>query len=129
MNVCNMIYVENVTKVVSFWLSIGFVEIDRQGEEDALTVTVAPSIKDSSQLQFWKKSYIEQIAPEVANNRPSLLFVVEDIKMWHEKLEKYSENVSPITEYQEMVNFSFTDPEGSYFAFASTLFPLTERNE
>lgn len=52
--------------------------------------------------------------------------MVENIKMWHEKLEKYSENLSPISEYQGMVNFSFTDPEGNYFAFASTLSPLTE---
>lgn len=117
LNICNMLYVNNVPELVEFWKSAGFVELEREGEGRELTVILAPASDSNARLQFWNIGYIREVSPEVAESKPSLLFSVSDLELWHDKMSKLTNTTSPIHPLP-FRNFNFADPEGNYYAFA-----------
>ncbi|MFV0556510.1 MAG: hypothetical protein ACK5LM_05365 [Lactovum sp.] len=119
LNICNMLYVEDVKKNLDFWLAIGFVEVKRQGEGREFTVVLASHEKSAARLQLWDINYIREVSAEVAEMKPSLLFVVEDLEYWHEKISTVTDTVSEINP-QPFKNFNFQSPDGSYYAFAES---------
>lgn len=118
-NICNMLYVSDVEKNAAFWLSIGFIEINRQGEGKEFTVVLAPEMDSNARLQLWDIEYIREVSPEVAEMQASLLFTVDKLEEWHEKLSAATATTSAINELP-FKNFNFQDPEGSYYAFAES---------
>ncbi|MDR0297155.1 MAG: hypothetical protein LBI11_00640 [Streptococcaceae bacterium] len=134
MNICNMLYVGDVEVVAAFWEKVGFVEIGREGEGKALTIIVAPTADSNARLQLWKKSYIEEVSPEVANSVPSLLMTLDDLESMHAKLSEFlapfdmksgdfASKIMPISVRDGLTNFAFSDPEGHFYAFAKSEFP------
>ncbi|MDR0298842.1 MAG: hypothetical protein LBI13_02000 [Streptococcaceae bacterium] len=121
-NICNMLYIHNVAEVAEFWKAAGFVELKRQGEGQELTVVVAPSADSNARLQLWDIDFIRKVSPEVAESKPSLLFTVENLEAWHEKISKLAKTISAINEVP-FKNFNFADPDGNYYAFAESELP------
>jgi predicted enzyme related to lactoylglutathione lyase len=116
-SICNMLYVKDVATIVDFWKQIGFVEIGRQQIMDSETVIIAPTPVSDAKLQIWDIEFIRRVSPEVADNKPSMLFVVSDIEAWHGRLKAATDSTSAFMDNGGKRAFNFADPENNYFAF------------
>lgn len=115
--VCNMLYVKDVPNSANFWKSIGFIEISRSGKAEQEIVVLSPFEEATARLQLWNVDFIRQVSPEVAEAKSSLLFTVDDLESWHEKVSKVAVAISEINEVP-FKNFNFQDFNGDYYAFA-----------
>jgi predicted lactoylglutathione lyase len=112
-----MLYVKDVNAIAKFWKRVGFVELDRQFIMDSETVVIAPSETSDARLQLFDIEFIKRVSPEVADNKPSLLMLVDELEKWHAKIKGIATNVGDIQDNGGKGAFNFSDPEGTYFAF------------
>lgn len=114
---CTNLYVKDVKAESDFFIGIGFTEVSRQPMGDSETVMVAPEAQGNALLQIWDVEFIRQVSPEVADDKPSILFTVDNITEIYEKVKA----LAPLTnEMQDMGGkkmFNFQSPNGTYFAF------------
>ncbi|MGF1983062.1 VOC family protein [Lactococcus taiwanensis] len=111
------LYVENVALERRFFSEIGFTEIAFQEVEGSETVTFAPDNKGNALLQIWDIQFIRAVSPEVAENKPSLLFTVDDIGEWHDRVEALGGFTSELETLGDKQTFNFQTPNGCFFAF------------
>lgn len=116
-NVCTMVYVKDVVAMTDFFLNIGFVEVKRLELGETHSVILAPHLKSDANIQLFNIEFIKKMSPEVAGNVPSLLFVVDDIKRYHERVSKVADKTSEIVQMGDKYSFNFFDPEGRAYAF------------
>ncbi len=123
-NLCNMLYVSDVSKHAEFWTKVGLKELRRQGLGLQETVIFAVDADaPSARIQLWNLDFIRQNSPEVADMKGSMLFTVDDLEEWHARVSKATNTTSAINDFQGMVNFNFQDPDGNYYAFAKSELP------
>ena len=116
-NICVNLYVKEVEKEVDFFRSIGFLEIERHKMENSDSVVIAPLSDGNAFLQIWDIEFIKKVSPEVANDKPSLLFTVDNIEEMNEKLKKITPTTSDLMEKKKKKAFNFQSPSGNYYAF------------
>ncbi|PCS00226.1 hypothetical protein RT41_GL001537 [Lactococcus fujiensis JCM 16395] len=115
---CTNLYVEDVKAEAEFFKAIGFFEVSRQKVGESDTFIMAPTRKGNARLQIWDIEFIRQMSPEVADDKPSILFTVTDgLEALHEKVAAQGLMTSPISKMGENLTFNFQTPSGSYFAF------------
>lgn len=95
-NICVNLYVKEVEKEVDFFRSIGFLEIERHKMENSDSVVISPLSDGNAFLQIWDIEFIKKVSPEVANDKPSLLFTVYNIEEMNEKLKKITPTTSDL---------------------------------
>lgn len=123
-NLCNMLYVSDVPKHAEFWSKVGLKELQRNGLNQEETVVFAiDEYAPSARIQLWNIEFIRQTSPEVADMKPSLLFTVDHLEEWHARIATVTDKVSDINDFQGMINFNFQDPDGNYYAFATSELP------
>ncbi|MCW0927781.1 MULTISPECIES: VOC family protein [Weissella] len=71
-----MLYVSDVNREADFWVSLGFVERDRQDMGETEMVQVAPSEDGAFALNIFDREFIKENSPEVVDNVPSIMFHV-----------------------------------------------------
>lgn len=109
----NMLYVDDVEKVASFWEKLGAQEVERTKLPDD-SVNVVVRLFAQVEFSFFAKSFIEVFSPEVLGNTPSIMIYTDDLAAMHAQIE----NAMPITTQNGVDTFAFPDPEGNYFVFA-----------
>ncbi|RZI49458.1 VOC family protein [Lactococcus kimchii] len=114
---CTNLYVQNVKTEGEFFKTIGFVEMARQKNGETETLIFAPTAAGNARLQIWDIEFIRQVSPEVAEQKPSILFEVSDIQDWHEKVVAQGGFTSDLQEMGGKLTFNFQSPNGLYFAF------------
>lgn len=118
-NITTMIYVQDVAKIADFFQSIGFELIEQQEICNFPTIVLAPSRSSNARLQLFNIEFIRKVSPDVASNKPSLLFSVDNIEAFHEKVTKLTPTACPLSDRGGKLTFNFADPEGNYYAFMS----------
>ncbi len=116
-NMCVNLYVRDVEKEVNFFTSIGFLEIERHKMEDSDTVVITPVAGGNALLQIWDIEFIKKVSPEVAEDKPSILFTVNNIEEMHEKLKKITDTTGDLMDANGKKAFNFQSPSGNYYAF------------
>lgn len=116
-NMCTMLYVQDVKAEANFFQSIGFAEISRETIAESETVTFAPQAEGNARLQIFDIEFIKLMSPEVADNKPSILFTVSDILKWHDNVKTQGGFISDLQDMGGKYTFNFQSPSGSYFAF------------
>ena len=116
-NICVNLYVKEVEKEVDFFRSIGFLEIERHKMENSDSVVISPLSDGNAFLQIWDIEFIKKVSPEVANDKPSLLFTVYNIEEMNEKLKKITPTTSDLMDANGKKAFNFQNPSGNYYAF------------
>lgn len=116
-NICVNLYVKDVEKEVNFFTAIGFLEIERHKMENSDSVIIAPLSDGNAFLQIWDIEFIKKVSPEVANDKPSILFTVDNIEDMNEKLKKVTATTSDLMDANGKRSFNFQSPSGNYHAF------------
>jgi lactoylglutathione lyase len=116
-NMCVNLYVKDVEEEVKFFKSIGFLEIERHKMENSDSVVIAPLTDGNAFLQIWDIEFIKKVSPEVANDKASLLFTVNNIEEMHEKLKNLTDTTGDLMEANGKKAFNFQSPSGNYYAF------------
>lgn len=113
-----MLYVKDVAGSAAFWQEgLGGKIISQQTmPDDSLQVTV--ELFEAVHLVLFDRDFIEKYSPEVVDNVPSLLLKVTDLDSYHERLQKLSPTVNPITDQGGRRLFNFADPENNYFVLS-----------
>jgi len=111
------LYVKNVGAEVAFFKAIGFKEVGRENLGGYETVTVAPLKEGNACLQIWDVAFIRKLSPEVAESKPSLLFMVDDFDKHHEKVKSVAPKTSTIMDMNGRRVFNFQTINGDYMAF------------
>ena len=109
-NICVNLYVKEVEKEVDFFRSIGFLEIERHKMENSDSVVISPLSDGNAFLQIWDIEFIKKVSPEVANDKPSLLFTVYNIEEMNEKLKKITPTTSDLMDANGKKAFNFQSP-------------------
>ena len=119
LNMCTMLYVSDVAAAAEFWKKVGLIEVSRQNLGETETVIFALTADGDARLQLFDIEFIRATSPEVADDVPSILFVVDDIETWHERvLAAGSSFVSEVQEMGGRKTFNFFDLDKKAFAFA-----------
>ncbi|MCL2677330.1 MAG: glyoxalase [Streptococcaceae bacterium] len=117
-NMCTNLYVKDVNSIASIFKAIGLAELHREKVGESDTVILAPLVEGNARLQLWDIEFIRSTSPEVADDKPSLLFTVDNIEEIHEKAKNSGASVvSDIQEHMGKQSFYFATPEEQYFAF------------
>lgn len=85
--------------------------------EDSDTVVIAPVAGGNALLQIWDIEFIKKVSPEVAEDKPSILFTVNNIEEMHEKLKKITDTTGDLMDANGKKAFNFQSPSGNYYAF------------
>lgn len=116
-NMCTMLYVDDVKAEADFFLTIGFSEVSRETIMDFETVVLAPLADGNARLQIFNLDFIRQMSPEVADDKPSILFTVDNIEELHGKVAAQANFTSDLQDMGGKRTFNFQSPSGTYFAF------------
>ncbi|GEM_PF-6249393 len=112
------IYQNNPEKGVEFWKKyLGFKEVSRF--EFGGTTAYVLSMGGSYSVTIFDKNEIKKLAPEVADNFPSILFTVDNIDELHEKLTADGQFASEIVPRGDQRTFYFNDGDDNYYAVIS----------
>ncbi|MEG0328158.1 MAG: hypothetical protein RR565_09165 [Erysipelothrix sp.] len=115
MNVEIMIYVDNEIENAKFFKqAFGGSLYEETMFDESKKMTLV--LEDSVSLVFFKRSFIEQVSPEVLSNRPSLLFQVENVEDVYRKITNLKQNVSELSYLESKRTFNFSDLENNYYA-------------
>lgn len=71
-------------------------------------------VMDSFELALFPLDFIKKYSPEVASNKPSVMFFTEALQELHAKLQGAGE----IIESKGTLTFNFPDPDGNYYVVA-----------
>lgn len=112
-----MLYVNDVKAEADFFLALGFSEVSRETIMDFETVVLAPVAEGNARLQIFNIDFIRQMSPEVADDKPSILFTVDNIAELHNKVAAQGGFTSELQDMGGKHTFNFQSPNGSYFAF------------
>ncbi|MBN6204459.1 VOC family protein [Staphylococcus saprophyticus] len=113
-----MLYVDDQTKAVEFWVdTMGFVVIsEEEMAEGFKAIEVAPNTSVETSLSIIEKEFMNQYSPEVNLGTPSLMFKEKDFDALYEKLKKKGLTGHEIIEMSGVRVFNFQDGQGNYFA-------------
>ena len=110
------LYVPDVAAEAAFFTDIGFAEIARIDLGGYESVVVAPDANGNARLQLFDLEFIQAVSPEVADSKPSMLFAVDDLSVFHEAVAAHGLFTSPIQDLGDRHVFNFQSPSGMYFA-------------
>lgn len=112
------IYQNNPDKGAEFWKKyFDFKEISRFPFGN--TTAYVLSLGGSYSITIFDKNDIKKMAPEVADNFPSILFTVDNIDELHDKLIADGQFASDIAPRGEQRTFYFNDGDDNYYAVIS----------
>lgn len=113
-----MLYVDDQTKAVEFWVdTMGFVVISEEElAEGFKAIEVAPNTSIETSLSIIEKEFMNQYSPEVNLGTPSLMFKEKDFDALYEKLKEKGLTGHEIIEMSGVRVFNFQDGQGNYFA-------------
>ena len=110
-----MLYVEDVAANADFWKQyLDFKEIERFDFGDSISIVLA--VNPACNLQLFDIDFIKKNSPEVASNKPSLLFDISDFDGLYARFKSNNETVGEITEMGGARTFNFPDRDGNYYA-------------
>ena len=114
-----MLYVEDVEANADFWKQyLAFKEVDRFDFGDSISVVLA--VNPACNLQLFDIDFIRKNSPEVASNKPSLLFDISDFDGLYARFKENNETVGGIIEMGGARTFNFPDRDGNYYAVRET---------
>lgn len=110
-----MLYVEDVEANDDFWKHyLNFKEVERYDFGDSISIVLA--VSSTCNLQLFNIDFIRKNSPEVASNKPSLLFDISDFDELYARFKENNETVGEIIEMGGSRTFNFPDRDGNYFA-------------
>lgn len=110
-----MLYVEDVEANADFWKHyLNFKEVERYDFGDSISIVLA--VSSTCNLQLFNIDFIRKNSPEVASNKPSLLFDISDFDELYARFKENNETVGEIIEMGGAKTFNFPDRDGNYFA-------------
>ena len=114
-----MLYVEDVAANADFWKQyLDFKEIERFDFGDSISIVLA--VNPACNLQLFDIDFIKKNSPEVASNKPSLLFDISDFDGLYARFKSNNETVGEIIEMGGARTFNFPDRDGNYYAVRET---------
>lgn len=114
-----MLYVEDVEANADFWKQyLDFEEIGRYDFGDSISIVLA--VNPACNLQLFDIDFIRKNSPEVASNKPSLLFDISDFDGLYTRFKENNEIVGDIIEMGGARTFNFPDRDGNYYAVRET---------
>ena len=114
-----MLYVEDVEANADFWKQyLDFKEVDRFDFGDSISIVLA--VNPACNLQLFDIDFIKKNSPEVASNKPSLLFDISDFDGLYARFKENNEMVGDIIEMGGARTFNFPDRDGNYYAVRET---------
>ena len=114
-----MLYVEDVEANADFWKQyLAFEEINRYDFGDSISIVLA--VNPACNLQLFNIDFIRKNSPEVAANKPSLLFDISDFDELYARFKENNEPVGDIIEMGGARTFNFPDRDGNYYAVRET---------
>ncbi|URZ87995.1 MULTISPECIES: hypothetical protein [Floricoccus] len=112
-----MLYVENVAASAAFWNAIGFIVTETEDFSGAKLVTIKPTLDSNTIFNLYDIEQVRMMSPEVADNKPSVLFHSSDLEALNLKIEAAGGQTSDIMTFDNGVRVTnFADIEGTYFA-------------
>ncbi|WP_106450626.1 VOC family protein [Trichococcus alkaliphilus] len=110
-----MLYVEDVEANADFWKQyLDFKEVERYDFGDSISIVLA--VNPACNLQLFNIDFIKKNSPEVASNKPSLLFDISDFEGLYARFKENNETVGEIIEMGGARTFNFPDRDGNYYA-------------
>lgn len=107
-----MLYVSDVAKLTQFWeKTLGAKTVERVQLPEKHFANVL-AVDESTELALFSNAFVQKYSPEVADNRPSLMFLVSDLDAAHARIK----GATPIVDDAGTRAFGFPDPDGHYFA-------------
>ena len=122
-----MLYVSDVNREADFWVSLGFVERDRQDMGETEMVQVAPSEDGAFALNIFDREFIKENSPEVVDNIPSIMFHSDDVEALYNKMTELNVEKGELVEMGLQKVFNFANPDGLYFGVGIVPSPLFYR--
>jgi len=112
-----MLYVNDVEMIADFLIQVGFIEISRENIMDTVTIVIAPCANSDARIQLFNHTFIKQMSPEVADNKPSLLFLVNNIDDYYNNVKDIAPRTSELVDMGGKRTFNFSDVEDNAYAF------------
>ncbi|SFE68924.1 VOC family protein [Trichococcus pasteurii] len=110
-----MLYVADVEANADFWKHyLEFKEVGRYDFGDSISIVLA--VNPMCNLQLFNIDFIRKNSPEVASNKPSLLFDISDFDGLYARFKENNETVGEIIEMGGTRTFNFPDRDGNYYA-------------
>ncbi len=114
-----MLYVQDVEANADFWKEyLDFKEVGRYDFGDSISIALA--VNPGCNLQLFNIDFIKKNSPEVASNKPSLLFDIADFDGLYARFKENKETVGEIIEMGGARTFNFPDKDGNYYAVRET---------
>lgn len=113
-----LVYVNDPKAVAEFFVNkLGFTQFNvKFNATGVFSVEVSPNSTSDALLEFFSKSLVKKIAPELSTDMPSICFSSYGLNDLRDKLASRDVNVGEIVEIAGSVTFNFTDIEGNYYS-------------
>ncbi|WAW14553.1 VOC family protein [Peptostreptococcus equinus] len=111
-----MLYVNSVEKAAQFWKdAFGAVETDYQTMPDN-SISISLKITNDLDMRIFDKNFVVKYSPEISVATPSLMLYTDGINLLHERISRMGVAISPIQDFDGVLQFNFSDYEENYFA-------------
>jgi Predicted enzyme related to lactoylglutathione lyase len=116
-NVEVMLYVKNVAENAAFWDAIGFSVLETTDFSGTKLTSIKTTEDSNTIFNLYDIEQVRKMSPEVADNRPSVLFHAKNLDELNEKITAAGGKTSDIMTFENGVRITnFADNEGTYFA-------------
>ncbi|WEV61119.1 hypothetical protein OZX68_02505 [Streptococcaceae bacterium ESL0729] len=112
-----MLYVEDVAENAKFWRAIGFSVEEVIDFTGASSVSIRPTEDSSAIFNLYDINQVRMYSPEVAENKPAILFHAPNLDELNEKILAAGGKTSDVMTFENGVRVTnFADNEGTFFA-------------
>lgn len=112
-----MLYVENVAENAAFWRAIGFTVEETLDFTGASSVSIRPTEDSSAIFNLYDINQVRMYSPEVAENKPAVLFHAPNLDQLNKKIKAAGGKTSDIMTFENGAKVTnFADNEGTFYA-------------
>ncbi|APX71353.1 hypothetical protein M5C72_11390 [Companilactobacillus allii] len=111
-----MLYVRNVDLIARFFEDALGATLIKETEMIDTSTEIKLSVLDQVNINLYDVEFIREYSPMVSLEMPSLMFLTNDIREVHDRIEMFANTISEISTQGDQLVFNFSDPEDHHFA-------------
>lgn len=111
-----MLYIEDIKTVTNFWVDNFNAKVKEEIPLPDNFKGIILDLTSTVEIALFEKAFIKKYSPEVLGSFPSLMIFIENFEEVHAKIS----NASEIENYNGLLTFSCSDPEGNFIAVSKS---------